>query len=223
MINPLPYLQYFYYIGTNWNWKLATVLILQEIKGEKKYGINTTGADELEKLAAKGVDISHATMYMPVSYSLLENVLKQLPLINRNHFLDIGCGKGRAMCVAAYHGFGKISGIDFSATFCEEAIKNLLLTKNKKNDIQHNVIHINVLAYQIPVDVDCLFLFNPFDEKLMHHLVIEITKSLQKSPRKLHIIYANPLHIQLFINAGFKQIFYTKRMKYFEVSILKID
>jgi SAM-dependent methyltransferase len=223
MTNPIPYLQYFYYIGTNWNWRLATILILQEIKGEKKYGINTTGADELEELAKSGVDISHATMYMPVSYNLLENVLKQIPENARNHFLDIGCGKGRALCVAAYNGFKKISGIDFSATFCADAVKNLKITKSKTIDFHQTVIHKNVLEYQIPADVDCIFLFNPFDEKLMLYLVKEISKSLKKKPRLLHIIYANPLHIQLFTNIGFKQIFYAKRMKYFEVSILKMD
>lgn len=219
-MNTIPYIKYFYYLGINWNWKLATVLILQEIKGEKKYGINTTGADELEGLAKNAIDISHATIYMPVSYNLLENVLTHIPENCRNHFLDIGCGKGRALCVAAYNGFKKISGIDFSAIFCDEAIKNLLITQNKTAPFLHNVMHKNVLNYKIPADVDCLFLFNPFDGKMMQHLVNKISRSLQQSPRLLYIIYANPLHINLFINEGFKQIFYTKRMKYFEVTIL---
>ena len=89
-------------------------MIRHEIKGEKKYGINTTGADELKKLKKKGIDVSHATMYMPVSYQLLEETLLQIPGDNKKHFFDIGCGKGRAMCVAAHYGFAKISGIDFS-------------------------------------------------------------------------------------------------------------
>jgi SAM-dependent methyltransferase len=223
MANSIPYLKYFYYIGTNWSWKLAFILIAQEIKGEKKYGINTTGADELQNLAKSGVDISHATMYMPVSYHLLENVFKQLPLTNRNHFLDVGCGKGRALCVAVYNEFKKVSGIDFSVSFCTDAINNLKITQNRTFAFQQNVIHTNVLAYQIPDDVDCIFLFNPFDEQLMQHLITEINKSLQKNSRLLHIIYANPLYVQLFTNAGFQQIFYSKRMKYFEVSIMKID
>ena len=90
-MNTIPYIKYFYYLGINWNWKLATVLILQEIKGEKKYGINTTGADELEGLAKNAIDISHSTIYMPVSYNLLENVLTHIPESFRNYFLDIGC------------------------------------------------------------------------------------------------------------------------------------
>jgi len=223
MTNLIPYLKYFFYLGTNWNWRLAVVLILQEIKGEKKYGINTTGADELNDLADTGVDISNATIYMPISYPLLENVLTLIPENAKNHFLDIGCGKGRALCIAAYHGFKKISGVDFSATFCADAIENLQRITTKKNGFQQCIVHENILHYQIPADVDCLFLFNPFDEKLVLHLVNDIKRSLQINPRSMYIIYANPLYIQLFFNEGFEQIFHAKKMKYFEVSIMTIN
>ena len=97
----LSFLRYFFYLGINWNWRIATTIIRQEIKGEKKYGINTTGADELESLEKAGIDTSHATIYMPISYLLLQAIFKQLPLKPATHFLDIGCGKGRILCVAA--------------------------------------------------------------------------------------------------------------------------
>ena len=96
------YIKYFYFLFINWNIKIAWIMIKQEIAGEKKYGINTTGADELYKLEKQGIDISHATIYMPVSYTLLEEAFKQLNFYKPQvHFLDIGCGKGRALCVAA--------------------------------------------------------------------------------------------------------------------------
>ena len=72
MMNLLPYIKYFSYIAFNWNIKIAVHILRQEIRGEKKYGIHSTGADELKKLEKKGIDISHATIYMPVSYELLK-------------------------------------------------------------------------------------------------------------------------------------------------------
>ena len=108
------YLQYFFFLGLNWNWRIAFNILSQEIKGEKKYCINTTGADDLKTLSKKGIDISHATIYMPISYSLLENIFRELPTTQKKHFLDIGCGKGRAICLAAHNGYKKITGIDFS-------------------------------------------------------------------------------------------------------------
>jgi hypothetical protein len=96
------YIQYFFFLGFNWSWKIAWHIIFHEINGEKKYGINTTGSDELKGTAAAGVDISHATLYMPANYLLLEEVLSHLPAAPRRHFLDVGCGKGEgAMCCRA--------------------------------------------------------------------------------------------------------------------------
>ena len=72
------YIKYFFYLASNWNLRIAWHILDKEIKGEKKYGIQTTGADELKKLEAKGIDISHATIYMPASYDLLETVFTEL-------------------------------------------------------------------------------------------------------------------------------------------------
>ena len=225
------YIKYFTYLAFNWNIKIAWTIIFQEIKGERKYGINTTGADELKKLEAKGIDISHATIYMPVSYQLLEEVFEQLndatlkPLNLStikpfNHFLDIGCGKGRVLCVAAHHEFTKLTGIDLSKELCDKAKKNLIITKQKIPLLDFSLINNDAFYFKIPADVDCIFFFNPFDEIIMSGVVKNILNSLQQHPRKISIAYVNPLHKELFLKAGFSEVYYSKKMKYLEVSIL---
>jgi SAM-dependent methyltransferase len=196
-------------------------MIKQELKGEKKYGINTTGQDELIKLEELGVDLSHATIYMPVSYYLLEEIFQQLQGSSRNHFLDMGCGKGRALCMAAHQGFKKVTGIDFSKDLCEIAKENLTLTKAKIPAFEFNVINNDAFYYKIPDDVDCIFFFNPFDEIIMSAVVNNIFESLQHNPRKLNIIYVNPLHKEQFLKAGYTETWYSKKMKYIEAVILK--
>jgi SAM-dependent methyltransferase len=214
------YIQYFFYIGINWGWAIAAVILRQEIKGEKKYGINTTGADELKKLSSSGIDISHATIYMPVSYSLIEKTLEQIALSDKKHFLDIGCGKGRALCVAAHYGFNKLTGIDFSEKLCIDAIENTRITKQQLPAISFSIITQDAVVIQIPADTDCIFLFNPFDEVVMKKVLANIINSLETSPRQLKIIYANPLHKNLFTENNFEEVYYSKTLQYFEVSIL---
>ena len=197
---------------------------MQEIKGEKKYGINTTGADELKKLESKGIDITHATIYMPVSYSLLEELFNQLNYSTNkpiNHFLDIGSGKGRALCIAASKGFKQVTGIDFSKELCDAAKDNLAVTKQKIPSLQYNIVNNDAFYFEIPDDVDCIFFFNPFDEIIMSAVANNILTSLQNHPRKVNIIYVNPLHKELFIKAGFKEIWHSKKMKYLEASLLE--
>jgi SAM-dependent methyltransferase len=215
------YIKYFFYLAYNWNIVIAWYIIRQEIKGEKKYGINTTGADELNKLEKQGVDISHATIYMPVSYLLLEEIFQQLPEIPRNHFLDIGCGKGRALCVAAHQGFKQVTGLDFARDLCEAAKENLSITKQKLPELIYEVINNDAFYFEIPDDVDCIFFFNPFDEIIMSGVVNNIFTSLQNNPRKINIIYVNPLHKELFLKAGFTEKWYSKKMKYLEASLLE--
>ncbi len=215
------YIKYFFYLAYNWNIRIAWYIIRQEMNGEKKYGIDTTGADELKKLENKGIDITHATIYMPVSYTLLEEILRQLPASARKHFLDIGSGKGRAMCIAAHHGFKKVTGIDFSKELCDAAKDNLAITKQKIPALHYEIINNDAFYFKIPADVDCIFFFNPFDEIMMSGVVDNILAGLQGHPRKMYIIYVNPLHKELFIMAGFKEIWYSKKMKYLEAVILE--
>ena len=128
-MHSLQLIKYFFYLAGNWNIRIALHIIKNEIRGEKKYGIQTTGADELRSLENKGIDISHATIYMPASYDLLEDIFAKFNPATFNHLVDIGCGKGRVLCVAATFGAKNITGIDLSKEFCETAKQNLSTTK----------------------------------------------------------------------------------------------
>jgi len=216
----LVYIKYFFFLAINWDVRIAWHMIRQEIKGEKKYGINTTGADELHKLEAQGIDISHATIYMPVSYTLLEAVFEKLPATTRNHFIDIGSGKGRALCMAAHKGFKQVTGLDFSKELCEQAKLNLTAIQQQIPALEFKVINNDAFYFEIPVDADCIFFFNPFDEIIMSGVVKNIVKSLKQHPRNISIIYVNPMHKELFLKAGFTETWYTKKRKYLEASLL---
>ena len=213
------YIRYFFYIAWNWNVVIAFYIIYHEIKGERKYGINTIGIDNLDELDSKHLD--NATIYMPAIYSMLEMIFDKVNIAGVNHFLDIGCGKGRAMCVAVANGCKNVTGIDFSKELCMDALNNLTLLQQKHPAMQAKVINTDAFTYQIPSDVDCIFLFNPFDDYLMMGVVKNIKLSLKLHPRPIKIIYANPLCKSHFMDAGFKETFHSKKMRYIEVSILQ--
>lgn len=215
----LNYIKYFFYLAYNWDFRIAFHIIKNEIKGEKKYQLNTTGADELKSLEKKDIDISHATIYMPASYDLLEEIFKEADINSAKHFVDIGCGKGRAMCVAANNGVKKITGIDFSKELCNAAKVNLEHTKKRIPELEYKLINNDAFYFDIPPDADCIFMFNPFDEIIMKGVVKNIEKSIRQSPRKIKIIYLNPLQKDLFIKAGYVETFHTKNLKYLEGAI----
>ena len=215
------YINYFFYLGWNWNPVLASFMIYHEIRGEKKYRLHTTGYDELKSLSKHGIDITHAIMYMPANYFILEKLLAKIKVrAGNNCLLDIGCGKGRVLAVAAHYGFKKIIGVEFSKKFCEETKMNLLAAEKDFSNSSFDIINQDASVYIIPDEVTTVFLYNPFDAEIMNHVVNHITDSLQRKPRNIYIIYLNPQEKHLFIQAGFTEIFHYKKLKYLEGIIL---
>ena len=61
-----------------------------------------------------------SSIYQASNYYILEKGFNYLESINENNFItDFGCGKGRALVVAAYFEFKKVlRGIDFAKALC---------------------------------------------------------------------------------------------------------
>lgn len=218
------YFKYFFYIGFNWNFRLAFFNIYHEIRGEKKYGIDTSKLNDLKNLSIKGNNLSHAENYQGANYFLLEKVFSYLQNIEANkNLVDYGCGKGRVLTVAAFYGFNKITGIDFAKELCEEAKKNLTSVQLKFPEKTFNVIHINAVDYKIENDTNFFFFFNPFDEVIMLAVVKKILYSLKVNPRQVYVIYLNPLHKEIFLSAGFEEVYHFQKLYYIHASVLRLD
>ncbi len=219
----LQYLQYFFYIGFNWNFRLALFTIQHEIRGEKKYGIETSKLHHLKNLSVKGNNLEHAEIYQGANYFLLEKLFSYLQGINANkNIIDFGCGKGRVLVVAAYQGFKKITGIDFASELCDIARQNITPVKEKFPDKTFRVININATDYNIEDDADVFFFFNPFNHVVMLAVIKNILRSLKRNPREVFAVYVNPVHKEIFLSAGFEQIFHLQKLKYVEASILML-
>lgn len=217
------YARYFFYISLNWNIRLAWFTIRHEIRGEKKYNINTSKIEDVKKLSLKGSNVDHAELYQGANYYLLENVFKYLQTIEvAKNLLDYGCGKGRVLAVAAYYGFTKITGVEFAKELCDEARKNIIPVQQKFPEKIFNVIHANAVEYPIEKDTNIFFFFNPFDEVVMLAVAKKILQSLKENSREVYVVYLNPVHKEIFLSAGFEQIYHLEKLKYIEASIFML-
>ena len=215
------YIRYWVFIGINWSFPLAFFSIYQEIKGEKKYKIDTIELDRLKSVTIKGNNLVHASIYQGCNYYILQKAFNYLQGIHENNNLvDFGCGKGRALVVAAHFGFQNIIGIDFAKGLCELAKENILKNEDLYPAAKFNIICDDVVNYKIEKDQTAFFFFNPFDEVVMLKVVKNILSSLKEHQRKIYVIYANPVHKEIFLSAGFEEDFYLKKLHYLESSIL---
>ncbi len=215
------HIKYFLYIATNWGLQIAFFTLRQEWNGEKKYRINTTSFSGLSRFNIKGNQLAHATEYMPVNYFTIEHLFIHLPQQARKGiFLDIGCGKGRAMCVAAAYGFQNVKGIDFAKEMIDAAEKNLAVTKDIHPFLEYHLTWADISSLEIEKDVQTIFLFNPFDEVLLKTVVQKIDASLKQHPRELYVLYASPRHEDIFFAAGYDVLYRIKKYKFLEAVIL---
>ncbi len=199
---------------------MAWFTVYHEIRGEKKYNINTSKIEDVKKLSIKGDNIEHAELYQGANYYLLEKVFDHLQTIEANQsILDFGCGKGRVLTVAAYYGFSKITGVEFAKELCDVARKNIIPVQQKFPQKIFNVIHANAVDHKIENDTNVFFFFNPFDEVVMLAVAKNILQSLKENPREVYVVYLNPVHKEIFMSAGFEQIYHFEKLKYIQASV----
>lgn len=215
------YIRLFFFISFNWNIRLAWFTVYHEIRGEKKYKLNTSKIEDPKKLSPKGNNVEHAELYQGANYFLLEKVFDYLQTIEANqNLLDFGCGKGRVLAVAAYYEFKKITGVEFAKELCEAARKNITPVQKKYPEKIFNVICTDAVDYKIEDDANVFFFFNPFNEIVMLAVAKNILRSLKQNPREAYVVYINPVHKEIFLSAGFEQVFDLQKLKYIEACVL---
>jgi SAM-dependent methyltransferase len=216
--------QFFHFFLTRFNPLLAILVMIDEWRGEARYQLNTTGFEEIRKLPVKSVNLTSAFSYMPSNYVLMEKAFSFLNQQSHNgSFLDIGCGKGRALVVAAAHGYSNITGIELIEAYCRTAQANAEKYL-KSHPGPKIVVHcLDAAHYRIPTGTQTIFLYNPFNETVLESVVDNIMASIRLQPRVVYVIYLNPLFREKFMTAGFQPLRTFKRFGYLEAAILKLE
>ena len=215
------YLLYFFYLEWYWGFRLAHFIIRYEISGEKKYGIRTIGHDNLWG-AVSAEDRLHISIYEPLNYYTSSRLFNYLqPGDFSTAFLDVGCGKGRLLAMAASYGFSDMYGIDICKKLCDTAahIRQGIITRYPDKSI--TIEYTDARHYRIPDNVGVIFLFNPFDSVVMEKFIQKVFESLERNNRPLKILYANPQCKQQWLDAGFKEIESFTKLRYLQGSILE--
>ncbi len=221
MKKTIHYISYFFYLLFHWNIFLASFIIWHEAKRGPKYKINTVKPESLKNLTIPEGDISKSSPYEAVSYYLLEKLLTAFRKIsNASSIIDLGCGKGRVLAVAAHFGFTSITGIDFAKELCEDAERNMKKVHLKFKNLKWNVICSDVLSYELHNNDSVFFMFNPFEKEILETFLIKTEKSVVEFPRKIYFLYASPLHLDVLLRYGYETICHINPKKKLEAVIM---
>ncbi len=185
---------------------------------------STSSPVELSDLNTGSNNIENSSRYEAVNYFVLEAMLKRIrQLTPATIFTDLGCGKGRAMVVAAYSGFTQINGVDFAKEVCEMAVENMQITSQYISGMSFRVVCSNVLDYEISPDESVFFMFNPFAEETIRKFLRKIEYSMRINPRSIYFLYVSPKFIETFFDFNYDPVYRIRKLKYLEGVILKKD
>ena len=151
------------------------------------YHVETT---KIAKLSIHDNKINY--MYEPFPYRKLIHLFKCYPFEENDGFIDIGCGKGRVLVEASLHGCCNIYGVDLSEELLVYARKNMRECQKKNHSIKYQLLCMNAKDYVFSPDINKVFLYNPFNLKILIRVLKALMYSIETNPRKVTLFLGGP-------------------------------
>ena len=159
-------------------------------------GVDTSGTLSLWRLDISSPNRRQGRDYQGVEPGRFEDALNEIREdFARFTFVDLGCGKGRALVMAHRLGFRRLIGVEFSAQLAETANRNL--AKLRLTNIE--VLVQDVAEYRFPAGPLVVFSFNSFGPEILK----QVLSNLRSCNDTLYFAYVNPLHDATIAADGF--------------------
>lgn len=164
---------------------------------DRRNGTDTSGEESLWKFKINSPSARFGRKYQPSGEDELAEAVRFLG-VNPSEmtFIDLGCGKGRTLLVAAGLGFRRVVGVEFAQELAATATKNL----EKMKIANGAIIQGDAGEFRFPDNDLVLYLYNPFAEEVMRRVVLNLRDCAAK---KLFVIYKAAECKALFDAGGF--------------------
>ena len=99
---------------------------------DRFYGTDTSGYVGVEQLPEGTSGACHAMAYAGSQPSVVRAALRCLPAAKDYSFIDLGCGKGRALLVASELPFKALMGVELNSGLARIAERNATIIKQRE-------------------------------------------------------------------------------------------
>jgi SAM-dependent methyltransferase len=126
--------------------------------------------------------------------SIIRAALRTLGALDSFTFIDLGCGKGRALVVASEFPYHEVVGVELSASLAKIARQNADLIKTRfPGRAPIRVVAGDAGQFSLPGGNIVLFLYNPFDESVVAKVARALEAALTDVRRTVYVVYYNPV------------------------------
>ena len=154
------------------------------------HGTDTGGYISGDSLHANSLSNFYSTAYLGIAPSAFRQALASLHLqFEEFTFVDLGCGKGRALIVAAEFPFRHLLGVEFVPELCRIAHANI--ASNPQWAARISILNQDASRVIYPNTPLVVFLFDPFLAPVLRRVLANLERQLRKSPRETYLLYAN--------------------------------
>ncbi len=143
-------------------------------------------------------------IYTSTNYWYLRKTVRLLAPSPDDVVYDLGCGKGRFLCVMAQRPVRRCVGIDLSPSLCEIARTNARRLRGRKTEIE--IVCADCSDADLH-DGTIYYMFNPFGPRTMCAVLENIYRSLVSNPRRITIAYQNPAHEEVLESCRWLELF----------------
>jgi SAM-dependent methyltransferase len=161
---------------------------------DRELGIETAAHLTRGQLEAEWDTVKALTGYQAVPREIFKEMVGSLPENIASYcFIDIGSGKGRALVLAARHGFPSVIGVELSPALHRIAEKNFARISGSL-PAKIRLLNLDAREYEFPGTPSVVFLANPFaDEAIMRVVVANIERAHSQSRKPVFLLYHWPV------------------------------
>ncbi len=162
---------------------------------DRRFAVNTSGKVDLQDLNINSPNLSYGVSYESTPPEIFKRMVDSLPIKHEEFsFVDVGSGKGKVLLMASELPFKKIIGIEFSSELHRIAQQNVSAYQSPNQRCKtFECICVDASECPIPSDPLVFFFYHPFDDKVMRRVLTNIESSLKDHPRRMFILYYNPV------------------------------
>jgi SAM-dependent methyltransferase len=166
----------------------------------KAFGARLVFGEHAELETARTLDLDRVGLaapdrvdYIPSGWSWVLRALRGRSVGPDDVFVDFGSGKGRVVyLVARYYRFGRVVGVELSDHLTRVAERNLERARPRLRCQDVRLVSCDATEFEIPDDMTVAYFYNPFTGETFRRVIDNIVASLDRRPRRLSLVYANP-------------------------------
>ena len=151
------------------------------------------GLDTADEARLPVHETDERNLYVPSAWHVVPRALRSVGVSEHDTFVDYGCGKGRTLHQAARWPFKRVIGVEVSSELAEIARAGLAARAHRHRCRNVEVVVSDAREFPVPDDLTIAYFFRPFGDDTLEAVLRAIIQSIDRNPRRFHLIYATPV------------------------------